>query len=150
MPPDNADFDYVVRRVVEGAFQFYGHPAARRAVPGLLAAYNGDPSRYEALTERIEIPARRVWLRGQRTGRFALLLSFAPIGNFSGLEAALIPGLQLHADLHFYPGQPELRAVVGSRHGSPAAAGRPAGAGANGCPRPAGPRTGSPGTGGRR
>ena len=31
------------------------------------------------------IPARRVWLRGQHTGRFALLLSFAPAGNFSGL-----------------------------------------------------------------
>jgi hypothetical protein len=76
-----------------------------------------------------QIPARRVWLRGQYTGRFALLLSFAPAGNFSGLEAALIPGLELHADLHFYPGQPELRAVVGTRHGSPAAAGRPAGAG---------------------
>jgi SWIM zinc finger len=76
-----------------------------------------------------QIPARRVWLRGQHTGRFALLLSFAPAGSFSGLEAALIPGLELHADLHFYPGQPELRAVVGTRHGSPATAGRPAGAG---------------------
>ena len=76
-----------------------------------------------------QIPARRVWLRGQHTGRFALLLSFAPAGNFSGLEAALIPGLELHADLHFYPGQPELRAAAGTRHGSPAAAGRPPGAG---------------------
>jgi AcrR family transcriptional regulator len=61
VPADEGDFEYVVRRVVEGAFQFYGHPAARRAVPGLLAAYNGDPSRYEALTERIEVPARRVF-----------------------------------------------------------------------------------------
>ena len=61
VPPDEGDFPYVVRRVVEGAFRFYGHPAARRAIPGLLAAYNGDPSRYEALTERIEIPARRVF-----------------------------------------------------------------------------------------
>ncbi len=76
------------------------------------------------------IPARRVWLRGQHTGRFALLLSFAPTGNFGGsIEAALIPGLELQADLHFYPGQPELRAVLGTRHGRPAAAGRPAGAG---------------------
>ncbi len=71
-----------------------------------------------------QIPARRVWLRGQHTGRFALLLSFAPAGTFSGLEAALIPGLELHADLHFYPGQPELRAAAGTRHGSPAAAGQ--------------------------
>ena len=75
------------------------------------------------------IPARRVWLRGQHSGRFALLLSFAPSGNFGGsIEAALIPGLELEADLHFYPGRPELRAVVGTRHGSPAAAHRPAAA----------------------
>ncbi|MGP0030344.1 MAG: TetR/AcrR family transcriptional regulator [Acidimicrobiales bacterium] len=61
VPPDEGDFIHVVREVVEGAFQLFGHPAARRAVPGLLAAYNGDPSRYEALTERIEVPARRVF-----------------------------------------------------------------------------------------
>lgn len=76
------------------------------------------------------VPARRVWLRGQRTGRFALLLSFAPDGNFGGgIESALIPGLELQAGLHFYPGQPPLRAIIGARDGSPAAAGRPAGAG---------------------
>jgi hypothetical protein len=76
------------------------------------------------------IPARRVWLRGEQTGRFALLLSFAPAGNFGGsIEAALIPGLELQADLHFYPGQPELRAVIGTRYGGPAATGRPAGPG---------------------
>jgi hypothetical protein len=73
------------------------------------------------------IPARRVWLRGEQTGRFALLLSFAPAGNFGGsIEAALIPGLELQADLHFYPGQPGLRAVIGTRCGGPATAGRPA------------------------
>jgi hypothetical protein len=27
----------------------------------LLAAYNGDPSRYAALTERIEVPSRKVF-----------------------------------------------------------------------------------------
>lgn len=76
------------------------------------------------------IPARRVWVRGQHTGRFALLLSFGPNGNFGGsIEAALIPGLELQADLHFYPGEPALRAIIGTRHGRPATAGRPAGAG---------------------
>lgn len=75
------------------------------------------------------IPARRVWLRGQHTGRFALLLSFGPNGNFGGsIEAALIPGLELQADLHFYPGA-ALRAIIGARPGRPARAGRPAGAG---------------------
>jgi AcrR family transcriptional regulator len=75
VPPDKGDFTYVVREVVEGAFQFFGHPAARRAVPGLLAAYNGDPRRYEALTDRIEVPARRVFRKvhanAVRDGRVA-------------------------------------------------------------------------------
>lgn len=61
VPPDKGDFPSVVQQVVEGAFQFFGHPAARRAIPGLLAAYNGDPSRYAALTERIEVPSRKVF-----------------------------------------------------------------------------------------
>jgi AcrR family transcriptional regulator len=61
VPLDHGDFPSVVRQVVEGAFQFFGHPAARRAVPGLLAAYNGDPRRYAALTERIEVPSRKVF-----------------------------------------------------------------------------------------
>ena len=59
VPPDEGDFVYVVREVVAGAFQFFGHPAARRAVPGLLAAYNGDPARYKVLTERIEVPSAK-------------------------------------------------------------------------------------------
>ena len=75
VPPDEGDFVYVVREVVAGAFQFFGHPAARRAVPGLLAAYNGDPSRYKVLTERIEVPARRVFRKvhanAVRQGRVA-------------------------------------------------------------------------------
>ncbi len=76
------------------------------------------------------VPARRVWLHGQHTGRFALLLSFAPNGNFgASIESALVPGLALQAGLHFYPGQPPLRAITGARYGRPAAAGRPAGAG---------------------
>lgn len=61
VPSDPADFSFVVHQVVEGSFQFFGHPAARRAVPGLLAAYNGDPSRYAALTSRIEVPARKMF-----------------------------------------------------------------------------------------
>jgi len=75
VPPDEGDFIRVVREVVEGAFQFFGHPAARQAVPGLLVAYNGDPSRYKALTERIEVPARRVFRKvhanAVRQGRVA-------------------------------------------------------------------------------
>jgi hypothetical protein len=81
------------------------------------------------------VPARRIWLRGRDSGRFALLLLFAPGGVFpSGGEpgmdgavpdAGLVPGTQLHADLHFYPGQPAMRAVIGTRHGEPSAAPQP-------------------------
>jgi hypothetical protein len=72
------------------------------------------------------VPARRIWLRGRASGRFALLLSFAVGGMFGAHpDASLIPGTQLHADLHFYPGQPALRAVVGVRHGEPEPAGQP-------------------------
>jgi len=67
------------------------------------------------------VPARRVWLRGRDTGRFALLLSFAAGGNFRGNpDAVLAPGTELHADVHYYPGQPPVRAVTGARHGAAA------------------------------
>ncbi|HEV2377025.1 MAG TPA: SWIM zinc finger family protein [Streptosporangiaceae bacterium] len=67
------------------------------------------------------IPTRRVWLLGRDTGRFALLLSFAVQGYFSGdPDAMLVPGTELHADVHYYPGQPLLRAVTGKRHSGPA------------------------------
>ena len=64
------------------------------------------------------VPARRVWLRGRDTGRFALLLSFAAGGNFgANPDAVLVPGTELHAEVHYYPGQPPVRAVTGARHG---------------------------------
>jgi hypothetical protein len=76
------------------------------------------------------VPARRTLLRGQRTGRLALLLSFDPRGAFAAdPDAALPPGLAIDADAHFYPGQPALRALIGSRRAEPAPAPAPAPAG---------------------
>ena len=76
------------------------------------------------------IPARRIWLRGRGTGRFASLLLFAPNGIFRlYADAALTPGTQVDADLHFYPGQPPLRALVGMRRAAPEPAPAPAPAG---------------------
>ncbi|MFI1156040.1 SWIM zinc finger family protein [Streptomyces sioyaensis] len=76
---------------------------------------------------------RRIFLRGERTGRMALHLSFggsptlgsartggAPIRP---LDLALPPGLVLDADLAYYPGARPLRAALGERH-APAAPGR--------------------------
>jgi hypothetical protein len=72
------------------------------------------------------IPARRIWLRGRDTGLFALLLLFAVQGNFSGVkDAALTAGSELRADVHYYPGQPPLRAVIGARRAKTAAAAPP-------------------------
>jgi hypothetical protein len=62
---------------------------------------------------------RRSWLLGDRTGRAALVLSFAPAGG--SLDATLLPGSTLDADVHFHPGRPPLRALVGQRHGEPLA-----------------------------
>jgi hypothetical protein len=60
------------------------------------------------------LTTRRVWLRGERTGRWALLLSFAVAG--AGLDETVLPGSTLDADLHFYPGAGQLRGLVGTEH----------------------------------
>ena len=60
------------------------------------------------------ISTRRVWLRGARTGRFALVLSFAAVGE--SLDNSLTVGTETHADLAFYPGAVPLRALVATRY----------------------------------
>jgi len=76
------------------------------------------------------VPVRRIVLRGQETGRFALLLIFDPRGSFTGdPDGWLVPGIALDVDMHFYPGRPGLRALVGARRGEPVPAPAPAGAG---------------------
>ncbi len=60
------------------------------------------------------LTARRVWLRGERTGRWALLLSFAAGG--APLDAEAMPGVTLDADLHLYPGSGSLRGLLGTVH----------------------------------
>lgn len=64
--------------------------------------------------DRIEV--RRHWLRGQTSGRWALLLSFAAYQQ--SLEDRLEVGTMIHADLHRYPG-PALRALLGAQHADP-------------------------------
>lgn len=64
--------------------------------------------------EHDRLTARRVWLRGRATGRAALVLSFAPVGQ--ALDASLVTGTTVDADLAFYPGSAPLRAVVAARH----------------------------------
>jgi hypothetical protein len=67
------------------------------------------------------VPGRRIWLRGRDTRRHAMLLTFAGGGYWQDPETAgLRPGTEVFADLHFYPGEPPLRALTGERHVAPA------------------------------
>jgi hypothetical protein len=69
-----------------------------------------------------DVPGRRIWVRGTQTRRFAMLLTFAagPAGWSDPAIAKLRPGSGFRADLHFYPGDPPLRAVPGTWHTEPA------------------------------
>jgi hypothetical protein len=60
------------------------------------------------------IRTRRSWLRGRRTGRPALVLSFAASGQ--SLDDSLTVGTETDADLAFYPAAIPLRALVATRH----------------------------------
>ncbi len=60
-----------------------------------------------------QVSVRRVWLHGMDTGTPALVLFFAPRGQ--ALANPLLPGTAVDADLHFHPGRPRLRAVVGDQ-----------------------------------
>jgi hypothetical protein len=73
-------------------------------------------------SEEDRLIVRRVWLQGR--GRVALVLSFAGPGQ--PLDASLVVGTALDAELAFYPGTLALRALVARRHGS-LAAGAPRG-----------------------
>jgi hypothetical protein len=72
------------------------------------------------------VPARRTWLRGRESGRYALVLVFDPRGEFGGNpDAAFVPGTSVRADLHFYPARPPLRVAVGTRPAEPVPAEAP-------------------------
>ena len=75
-------------------------------------------------TDRDRIRARRVWLRGLRSGRYALVLSFAPAGR--PLDDSLTVGTEAEADLAFYPAALPLRALVAAG-GDPAPGSPPPG-----------------------
>ncbi|WP_329580816.1 SWIM zinc finger family protein [Kitasatospora sp. NBC_01250] len=63
------------------------------------------------------LTTRRLWLRGAKTGRSALLLSYGRPGQAP--EPTLPTGWLLEAELAFHPGARPLRAVLGPRHGAP-------------------------------
>jgi hypothetical protein len=69
----------------------------------------------DLVQERLTV--RRVWLRGSDSGRAALVLTFSPEGQAP--DTSLTAGTVVDADLHFHPGNPPLRAVVGERYAEP-------------------------------
>ena len=60
------------------------------------------------------VEVRRVWLRGVHSGAWAMVLSFAAYRQ--ALDASLVVGSIVDADLHRYPGSAQ-RALVGTVHG---------------------------------
>jgi hypothetical protein len=66
----------------------------------------------DAQEDRLQV--RRVWLRGRQTGRMGLVLSFAMPSQ--PLDASLVTGAGVDAELVFYPGAAPLRALVARRH----------------------------------
>ncbi len=99
----------------------------------LLAAATPVRDRWSVLARRDldqdRIRTRRVWLRGQHTGRPALVLSFAAVGQ--SLDDSLAVGTETDADLVFYPAAVPLRALVAATHGT-GPAGPPPGTGTAG------------------
>jgi hypothetical protein len=80
------------------------------------------------------VPGRRAWLREAVSGQWAMLLTFAtPQGAWQDPDAArLRPGTEVLADLHYYPGEPALRAVLGQRRDGDPGDGRVRGAAGDG------------------
>jgi hypothetical protein len=70
--------------------------------------------RSDTREDRIEV--RRIWVRGARSGRWAMLLSFAAYRQ--SLDESFTVGTVVHADLHRYPGG-SLRALAGHRYADP-------------------------------
>ena len=69
--------------------------------------------RYREYSEEDRLRAQRRWLRGESTGRYALALHFAHASQ--PLDAGLVPGTALDAELAFFPGAAPLRLrVMGS------------------------------------
>jgi SWIM zinc finger len=63
-------------------------------------------------TDRLR--SRRTWLRGQTSGRYALVLSFAAAGQ--PLDGSLTFGTEADAELVFYPAAVPMRALVAVKH----------------------------------
>jgi hypothetical protein len=90
-----------------------GYPVRKAEVlagPGLLDHWYAVGS---VDTIELRLETRRVWLFGATSRRWAVVLSFAPIGGF--LDDSLTAGQRMQARLHFYAGSGQYRALVGEQ-----------------------------------
>jgi hypothetical protein len=82
-----------------------------------LLAAPGLADEWLVLGQRVELEDRlkvqRTWLIGRASRRPALVIQFAP-GN-QPLDASLVPGTRLDAELVFFPGTVPMRAIVKRR-----------------------------------
>ncbi|EIJ42905.1 hypothetical protein BegalDRAFT_2039 [Beggiatoa alba B18LD] len=65
-----------------------------------------------------DLVTQRIWLYGQTTGKFALLLNFAIPTNLLSLDRQWLTGATTDAELIFYPSAYPLRALVKNRFGN--------------------------------
>ncbi|PFG34206.1 SWIM zinc finger protein [Sanguibacter antarcticus] len=70
---------------------------------------------HDSTEDRLTV--RRVHLRGTASGRSVLVLSFG--ARQQPLDASLVPGTTLDADVHLYPGSAAVRGIVGTRYAEP-------------------------------
>lgn len=87
-----------------------------------LLRLDGERDRWMILGQRVEeedkLRVQRIWLRGERSGRAALILHFAH--GQAPLDASFVTGMVIEAELVFFPGAYPLRAIVKERYGAPA------------------------------
>ncbi len=90
-----------------------GWPQAKEAV----LASDGTADRWMVLAQAEDdddrIRVRRTWLVGRATTHRALLLDFAPANQ--PFDQTVFPGTEFEADLAFYPGALQLRALIRTR-----------------------------------
>jgi hypothetical protein len=86
-----------------------------------LLVTDGIRDRWIVLGQRVEeegsLRVQRRWLWGEKSERPALVLHFAHTSQ--PLDASLVPGTALDADLVFFPSAAPLRALVKLRHAPP-------------------------------
>jgi hypothetical protein len=71
----------------------------------------------QVVVEDDRLHSQRTWLRGEQSGRDALILAFAASGQV--LDPGVVFGTVVDASLTFYPGAVPLRALVAERHDEP-------------------------------